>query len=177
MEGLEALSIFQNTILARKSPTRRGPLVRPPTTARGRSIQMVYNLMRSLSGCTVNGGGVTFADPLLGELQNNGGPTQTHAPLPGSPAIDAGNPSGCRDNLGALIGRDQRGFSRTVDGDNNGTVRCDIGAVEFGSGTTTTVDLDSDIKTDVAVYQTSSGNWFFVQSAAGFDQQLNFGGL
>ncbi len=61
-------------------------------------------------------------------------------------------------------GETREAFLRTVDGDNNGTVRCDIGAVEFGSGTTTTVDLDSDIKTDVAVYQTSSGNWFFVQS-------------
>jgi hypothetical protein len=30
-------------------------------------------------------------DPLLGPLQDNGGPTLTHALLPGSPAIDAGN--------------------------------------------------------------------------------------
>src|SRR5262249_37581050 len=30
-------------------------------------------------------------DPLLGPLQDNGGPTFTHALLPGSPAIDAGN--------------------------------------------------------------------------------------
>jgi len=32
-------------------------------------------------------------DPLLGPLQDNGGPTLTHAPLPGSPAIDAGDPN------------------------------------------------------------------------------------
>ena len=32
-------------------------------------------------------------DPLLGPLQNNGGPTLTHALLPGSPAIDAGDPN------------------------------------------------------------------------------------
>jgi hypothetical protein len=31
------------------------------------------------------------ADPLLGPLQDNGGPTFTHALLEGSPAIDAGN--------------------------------------------------------------------------------------
>jgi len=48
---------------------------------------------------------------LLGPLQNNGGPTQTHAPLAGSPAIDAGNPTGCRDSLGALLLMDQRGLS------------------------------------------------------------------
>ena len=38
--------------------------------------------------CTVNGGGVTIADPKLRPLQNNGGPTQTHALQPGRvPAI------------------------------------------------------------------------------------------
>jgi hypothetical protein len=31
------------------------------------------------------------ADPRLAPLADNGGPTPTHAPLPGSPAIDAGN--------------------------------------------------------------------------------------
>ena len=31
-------------------------------------------------------------DPVLGPLQDNGGPTFTHALLPGSPAIDSGNP-------------------------------------------------------------------------------------
>ena len=35
---------------------------------------------------------------ILGPLQNNGGPTQTHALVAGSPAIDAGNPDGCQDN-------------------------------------------------------------------------------
>ena len=47
-----------------------------------------------------NGGGFLTAtgdqintDPMLGPLQDNGGPTFTHALLPGSPAIDAGDPS------------------------------------------------------------------------------------
>ena len=35
---------------------------------------------------------------ILGPLQNNGGPTQTHALVAGSPAIDAGDPGGCREN-------------------------------------------------------------------------------
>ena len=48
----------------------------------------------------------------------------------GSPAIDAGNPSGCRDNAGMLLPTDQRGFARPADGNNDGTVRCDIGAYE-----------------------------------------------
>ena len=37
-------------------------------------------------------------------------------------------------------------------------------------------DFDSDFKNDVGVYQTSSGNWFFIRSTSGFGQQLSFGG-
>ena len=35
-----------------------------------------------------------FLDPELGPLQDNGGPTNTHAPLPGSPLLDAGSKVG-----------------------------------------------------------------------------------
>ena len=68
-------------------------------------------------------------DPLLGPLQDNGGPTFTHAPLPGSPVIDAGN-----NFSGADF--DQRGleFLRTVDFSDRpnaaGGDGTDIGAVE-----------------------------------------------
>ena len=57
-----------------------------------------------------------YAPPLAA----NGGPTQTHALLPGSPAIDAGGTSanGCP-------ATDQRGFPRPQGG------ACDIGAFEF----------------------------------------------
>ncbi|MGH7926925.1 MAG: FG-GAP-like repeat-containing protein [Candidatus Binatia bacterium] len=40
----------------------------------------------------------------------------------------------------------------------------------------TDVDFDGDVKSDVVVYETSSGNWFGLLSADGFAQQLNFGG-
>jgi hypothetical protein len=60
-------------------------------------------------------------DPLLGPLQDNGGPTQTMALLPGSPAIDAGDPNPTDPPMW-----DQRGpgFPRIVNG------RIDIGAYE-----------------------------------------------
>ena len=70
-------------------------------------------------------------EQILGPLQNNGGPTQTHALLAGSPALDAGDPGGCRNSRGSLLSTDQRGFARHVDGNNDGTARCDIGAVEL----------------------------------------------
>jgi CSLREA domain-containing protein len=58
------------------------------------------------------------ADPLLGPLADNGGPTQTHALQAGSPAIDAGDDSAC-----PLT--DQRGIGRPQGG------HCDIGAYEY----------------------------------------------
>ena len=58
-------------------------------------------------------------NPGLAPLADNGGPTQTIALLPGSPAIDAGNNP---NNLAT----DQRGFSRTAGG------ATDIGAFEAG---------------------------------------------
>jgi hypothetical protein len=59
-------------------------------------------------------------------LQNNGGPTQTYALLPGSNAIDSTFDNlGCVDDTGAKLTTDQRGFPRPV-----GT-RCDVGAFEY----------------------------------------------
>lgn len=63
-------------------------------------------------------------EPILGPLQDNGGPTWTHALLIGSPAIDSGDDQNCP-------GTDQRGVSRPKDGDNNGTAVCDIGSFEL----------------------------------------------
>src|SRR5439155_790888 len=59
-------------------------------------------------------------------LQDNGGPTPTHALLPGSPAIDADG-SDCPPPA-----TDQRGFPRPVDGNDDGVATCDIGAYELG---------------------------------------------
>ncbi|MEZ6072922.1 MAG: choice-of-anchor Q domain-containing protein [Pirellulales bacterium] len=73
-------------------------------------------------------GNLLDVDPLLGPLADNGGPTMTHALLPGSPAIDAGDP--------AFVGppyADQRGYYRVVDGDGDMTARIDMGAFEYAS--------------------------------------------
>jgi hypothetical protein len=105
--------------------------------------------------------GVPLAQ-ILGPLKNNGGPTPTHALVPGSPAIDAGDPGGCRDSQGALLNTDQRGFARHVDGNNDGTARCDIGAVEgVGGAAIPLIDFDGDGITDIGVYR----KWYVVRLA------------
>jgi len=71
-------------------------------------------------------GDLINTDPLLGALQDNGGPTFTNALQAGSPAIDGGDNADCPKT-------DQRGSSRPVDGNGDGTVLCDIGAFEFNS--------------------------------------------
>jgi CSLREA domain-containing protein len=70
-----------------------------------------------------NNNQVGVSNPGLGALANNGGPTQTHALLPGSPAINAGNNTSA---TAAGLTSDQRGtgFPRI----SNSTV--DIGAFE-----------------------------------------------
>jgi hypothetical protein len=131
---------FQNTILAQNGIVAFPPI---PSDCAGTVTSNGNNLIQQSltgSGCTVVGGGVTGADPLLdSNLQDNGGPTQTHALLAGSPAIDAGNSAGCRDQFGALLTTDQRGFPRSIDGNNDGVIRCDIGAYEVFTGSNTNV--------------------------------------
>jgi hypothetical protein len=62
---------------------------------------------------------IRFSDPLLGPLQDNGGPTWTRMPAPNSPAIDHGNAQG------QVF--DQREYPRVVG------AAADIGAVEAPS--------------------------------------------
>lgn len=89
-----------------------------------------YNLSSDDGGGVLNGPGDQInTNPVLGPLQNNGGPTFTHELLPGSPAIDAGDP-----NFTPPPFFDQRGqgFPRVVNG------RIDKGSFEVQSGGTPT---------------------------------------
>jgi CSLREA domain-containing protein len=99
-----------------------------------------YNLVKNTTGSNFTGTtahDITGQDPNLGSLANNGGPTQTHALLAGSPALDAGDncvfDNTCSPVYGFSLTTDQRGtgFSRKVDGpDTNTTDTGDIGAFE-----------------------------------------------
>ena len=109
---------LQNTIVA-NSP--RGGNCYGAMTSDG------YNLSSDGTCTFSNTGDLNNAHPKLGTLGNYGGPTQTIPLLSGSPAIDAGNPSGCTDNQGHLLKTDQRGQPRP---DKEDTVGCDMGAYE-----------------------------------------------
>jgi predicted outer membrane repeat protein len=88
----------------------------------GTVTSLGYNLASDDGGGVLTGPGDQInTDPMLGPLQDNGGPTFTHALLPGSPAIDAGNP-----NFTPPPSHDQRGcpFSRVFNS------RIDIGSFE-----------------------------------------------
>jgi DNA-binding beta-propeller fold protein YncE len=116
--GIDGTVTLQNSIVA-NSPS--GGNCHGTMTSKG------YNLS-SDGTCSFNRtGDMNNTNPNLGPLQNNGGPTQTMALLPGSPAIDAGNPTGCTDGLGHLLKTDQRGDPRPNTEDTGG---CDIGAYE-----------------------------------------------
>ncbi len=94
------------------------------------------NLIGSCHNCGltngVNGNQIGVANPGLGPLADNGGPTFTHPLLAGSPAIDAGDNSAVTNPpFSGPPFTDQRvSFSRIVDGDSNGTTIVDIGAYE-----------------------------------------------
>jgi hypothetical protein len=126
---------LRNTVLARNqdlSPTIRRPDCWTPRRFESRG----YNLIGDASTCPLDGvtaGNLLGADPRLGQLHDNGGDTQTHALLAGSPAVDAGNPDGCVGEFSGYLTVDQRGYMRTVDGDGDGQGVCDIGAYEYGA--------------------------------------------
>jgi hypothetical protein len=129
----------------------------------GTVISGGYNLSSDVgSGFLTATGDQINTDPMLGPLQDNGGPTFTQALLTGSPAIDAGNP-----NFVPPPVYDQRGpgFDRVHNG------RIDIGSFEL-LGTviivTTTADSGAGSLRD-AIAAASNGDT--IQFAAALNGQ------
>jgi CSLREA domain-containing protein len=113
---------LENTIVA-AGGAAHGPNCAGTTfTSQGHNLE---DTTPSQCGLSAAMGDLIGADPLLGALQSNGGPTQTQALLAGSPAIDAGTDSGCP-------ATDERGVARP-----QGSA-CDIGAYEVAPPTVST---------------------------------------
>jgi hypothetical protein len=96
-----------------------------------------YNVIGNSSGCTFTPatGDLVNVDPVLSSLAYNGGLTQTHALLPGSPAIDAVPDGHCTDAAGVPLTTDQRGVARPQG------QACDIGAFELEVIQVVTIDI------------------------------------
>ncbi|MEJ2085562.1 MAG: choice-of-anchor Q domain-containing protein [Acidobacteriota bacterium] len=92
-----------------------------------------FNLIGNSTGCPIGGdptGNLLDVPALIGPLADNGGPTDTHALLTASLAIDAGDAAGCNDEDDVPLTTDQRGYIRPTDGNGDASVVCDIGAFE-----------------------------------------------
>lgn len=107
----------RNTIIARNDYVSGGSDFQGVLTSEGHNIigTDINAIIAPAVGDQIGTAAVP-RDPLLGPLQNNGGPTRTHALLAGSSAIDAGDDS-------AAPPRDQRDYLRSGPSD--------IGSFEF----------------------------------------------
>ena len=124
-----------NTIIAGNTTANSSPDADGPITSLG------HNLIGMIDGSsgwvasdkTGGTGGNTNPpnplDPRLNPLGNNGGTTQTRLPLPGSPALDAGDDAICNQTGPGTVNKlDQRGVARPIG------AHCDIGATEGTGG-------------------------------------------
>ncbi len=112
IEGDLGRVTFANTLL-----DRGGCLLSSGSTG----VSNGGNLEQGSDTCGLHGSDdqVNVPDAMIGPLASNGGLTETHALLPGSPAIDQGLSAPCPSD-------DQRGYTRE-DG------LCDVGAFELGA--------------------------------------------
>lgn len=134
-------TLLHTTVSNNSAQVAGGLLVRSTTTVRntilanhqgftgdcqnfGGTLNVEFSLIGTGLWC-VNGTNVSnlAGDPLLGPLQDNGGPTLTHALLTGSPAIDTGSDALA---LNAGVTTDQRGLARFTG------AAVDLGAFEWG---------------------------------------------
>lgn len=114
--GLAANVILKNTIVAFNNDTKTGVL-----NCDGPYMRTLgHNLIGDFTCISPATGDLNDTDPKLGPLADNGGTTLSFLPLAGSPAIDAGDDTGCPSF-------DQRGYPRPI------ATACDIGSVEAGS--------------------------------------------
>ena len=137
--GSDPTTTIRNSIVAGNIDDGSAPDLRHASDAPLLIENSLIGVGENLDGIVVDVGNQigSFAspiDPLIALLADNGGPTLSHALLPGSPAIDAGDPMFDVNGPDGIVGTeddvlfDQRGlgFDRVLGG------RVDIGAFEVG---------------------------------------------
>ena len=104
--GLGTFTVV-NSIIAGNADDGTAPDLLP--IGDGFALTINDSLVGDTSGSGIGGttgtGNLLNVDPLLAPLANNGGPTQTHALLSGSPAIDAGSSTSFFDQRGLPFAR------------------------------------------------------------------------
>jgi hypothetical protein len=123
--GTAGLSNMQGSLIIANSVIGHNANYQGAADCGGTITSEGYNLVETSCGFSPVAGdqqGVTAELIELGALV---------AALGTSPVIDAGNPAGCVDSAGAPLTTDQRGVTRPLDGDQNASSICDIGAYEF----------------------------------------------
>ena len=129
----------QNSLIANNFITIPG--TGPDCFSTGTINSLGHNLIGDPSDCDIAllPTDLTGA-PDLGEFADDGTPGNGHFPLLlTSLAIDAGNDEACSET-------DQIGNPRPVDGDGDGVLNCDIGAIEFQAPIMLTPIADATIK-------------------------------
>lgn len=122
---------IDNSIIANNLDGGSAPDISGNLSSSAITNSLIQDVTGISAGAPTNGidGNIVGQDPLLAPLANNGGPTQTHALLAGSPAINASDPA-------TATATDQRGIAAV-------NIR-DIGAFEFSPTATVNNTLDPD---------------------------------
>ena len=127
--GPASLFTVQNTIVAGNTAPNSPDALGTFTDSGGNLIGVIDGSGGFSSSTTQTGTAASPLDPLLGSLENNGGPTLTKALVSGSPAIDKG--------VTNALTVDQRSVLRP-----QGSAY-DVGAYEFNAGPTPTAKLSA----------------------------------
>jgi CSLREA domain-containing protein len=146
--GVSSTLFLRNSIVAGNTDEGTSPDCRGGLTSQG------HNVIGDTTGCSYapGAGDQTDTPALLGPLADNGGPTQTHALLAGSPARDMGDPGVPGSGGTTCEAVDQRGIARPVG------AACDAGAFEapMPGGTTTTTTTTTTTIAGLSSSTTSS---------------------
>jgi hypothetical protein len=119
--------LLVNTIVAENQGSTNGMVAIVDDDLNGPGFSLGHNLIGTVGAFTnLLSSDLVGVNPRLGPLQDNGGPTLSHALLANSPAIDAGT--------SGLLAVDQRGQPRSIDhpatSNGTGSDGTDIGATE-----------------------------------------------